>query len=69
MKLLAHFVDPGEASTARSRLVEAGIAAEVTSVDPHIIRPSKSGAERIALWVVSDEQFDDARRLLMDPEP
>ena len=67
MKLLTHFVDPGEASAAKSRLCDAGIPAEVTSVDPHILRPSKSGAERIALWVVSDDQFDDALALLKSP--
>ena len=64
MKLVAHYIDPGEASAAKSRLCEAGVMAEVASVDPHIIRPSKSGAERIGLWVVYDDQFEDALLLL-----
>ena len=68
MKLVTHFIDPGEASAAKSRLCEAGIKAEVTSVDPHIIRPSKSGAERIGLWVVFDDQFEDAILLLENPD-
>ncbi len=67
MKLVTHFIDPGEASAAKSRLCEAGIVAEVTSVDPHIIRPSKSGAERIGLWVVFDDQIEDAILLLEKP--
>ena len=53
---------------AKSRLCEAGIMAEVTSVDPHIIRPSKSRAERIGLWVVFDDQFEDAILLLENPD-
>ena len=68
MKLVTHFIDPGEASAAKSRLCEAGITAEVISVDPHIIRPSKSGAERIGLWVVFDDQFEDAVLLLENPD-
>ena len=42
--------------------------AEVTSLDPHIIRPSKSGAERIGLWVVHEDQIEDAILLLEDPD-
>ena len=68
MKLVTHFIDPAEASAAKSRLCEAGIMAEVTSVDPHIIRPSKSGAERIGLWVVHEDQIEDAILLLENPD-
>lgn len=64
MKLVTHFIDPGEASAAKSRLCEAGVTAEIGVVDPHIIQPSKSGAERIGLWVVCDDQLEDARLLL-----
>ena len=64
MKLVTHYLDPGEASAAKSRLCEAGVLAEVGAVDPHIIQPSKSGAERIGLWVVFDDQFEDALLLL-----
>ena len=68
MKLVTHFIDPGEASAAKSRLCEAGIMVEVTSVDPHIVRPSKSGAERIGLWVVFEDQIEDAILLLENPD-
>lgn len=64
MKLVTHFLDPGEASAAKSRLCEAGVMAEIGVVDPHIIQPSKSGAERIGLWVICDDQLEDARLLL-----
>lgn len=68
MKLLTYYVDPGEASAAKSRLCEAGVMVEVSSIDPHIIRPSKSGTERIGLWVVFDDQLEDAQLLLENPD-
>ena len=69
MKLIHQYIDLGEASDAKSRLSEAGIMAEVSLVDPHIIQPSKSGAQRIGLWVVNDNQFKDALRLLENTAP
>jgi len=68
MKLVTHYIDPGEASAAKTRLSEAGIKAEMAVVDPHIIQPSKSGAERIGLWVVNDDQYEDALLLLENPD-
>lgn len=68
MKLVTHFVDPGEASKACARLRAAGVMTEVDSVYPHIVRPSKSGALRVGLWVVFDDQFDDALQLLENPD-
>ena len=68
MKLITYYADPAEASAARARLREAGVMTEVNSVDPHIVKPSKSGATRIGLWVVLDEQFDDAIQLLENPD-
>ena len=38
MKLVTYYIDPVEASAAKSRLCEAGVMAEVSSVDPHVIR-------------------------------
>ena len=60
MQLISYYIDPGEASAARDALQKAGIAAEIKNVDPHVMKPSKSGSERIGLWVKSDEQFEDA---------
>lgn len=68
MRLVTHYVDPGEASEVSSRLREAGVVTEINSVDPHIIKPSKSGTLRFGLWVVFDDQFDDAVQLLENPE-
>ena len=60
MQLISYYIDPGEASAARDSLEKVGIAAELRNVDPHVMQPSKSGSERIGLFVKSDEQFEDA---------
>ncbi len=68
MKLIRHFVDPAEASEVCARLRAAGIMSEVNSLDPHVIKPSKSGSVRVGLWVIFDEQHDDAVQLLDNPD-
>ena len=67
MRLVTLYIDPGDAADANSRLRQAGVMTQLSFVDPHNIKPSKSGAERIALSVVFDDQFDDAVRLLKNP--
>lgn len=67
MKLITQYIDPGDATDANIRLRNAGVMTTVSSLDPHIISPSKTGALRIGLWVVFDDQFDDAVRLLENP--
>jgi hypothetical protein len=68
MHLVTQFIDPGDATEASTRLREAGVMTEVTSMDPHIMSSSRTGALRIGLWVVFEDQFDDAVRLLEDPD-
>jgi hypothetical protein len=68
MKLIRLYVDPGEAHEASERLREAGILTKITFEDPHNIKPSKSGAVRVALSVVCDDQFEDAVQLLENPD-
>ena len=67
MKLVTQFIDPGDATEASSRLRQAGVMTEITRLDPHIMSPSRTGALRIGLWVVFEDQFDDAVQLLEDP--
>lgn len=67
MKLVDQYIDPDAAAAARRRLREAGIASRVDSMDPHSVQPSKSGTTHIGLWVLDDEQFEDALRALEDP--
>jgi hypothetical protein len=68
MKLIAYYVDPAVASGVKSRLRKAGVLTELSNEDPHIVKPSRSGATRIGLWVVHDDQFGDAVKLLEDPD-
>jgi hypothetical protein len=68
MQLLTQFIDPVDAAAAKARLTDAGIMVKSKSVDPHIIQPSKSGSQRIGLWIVFDDQFNDAVQLLQDPD-
>ena len=67
MKLVTLYIDPIDAAEANERLRQAGVMTRITMVDPHNIKPSKSGAERIGLSVVFDDQFDDAVQLLENP--
>ncbi len=67
MRLLTYFADPGDAQALHARLRAAGVLTRVGGVDPHVYRPPRADAMRIGLWVVCDDQFADAARLLDDP--
>ena len=68
MKLITLYVDPGDAHEASARLRKAGVLTKITFEDPHNIKPSKSGAMRVGLSVVFDDQFEDAIQLLENPD-
>ncbi len=68
MKLVDQYIDPNMATAARVRLRIAGIASHVDTLDPHNIQPSKSGETRVGLWVIEDDQHEDAVLLLANPE-
>ena len=67
MKLLNRYLEPADAAADRARLREAGIASLLETVDAHNIQPSRSGDTHVGLWIVVDEQFKDASRLLAEP--
>ncbi len=67
MRLLTYYADPAEATEAGARLRRAGVLTRVGGVDPHAYRPPRTDAMRVGLWVVRDDQFADAARLLDDP--
>ena len=67
MKLVNQYLDPNEAAAARARLRHAGIASRVDTMDPHNIQPSKSGVTHIGLWVLLDDQLEDAVLILENP--
>lgn len=67
MKLVNLYIDPADATAAHERLRAAGVMTRLSMVDPHNIKPSKSGAIRIGLSVVFDDQLEDAVKLLENP--
>ena len=67
MKLLNQYLDPKDAATAREQLRFAGIASLVEAMDPHSVQPSKSGATHVGLWVLVEDQLDDAIKVLENP--
>ena len=68
MKLLNRYLDPADAAEARETLRSAGIASLVEAMDPHSVQPSKSGATHVGLWVLADEQLEDAILVLENPD-
>ena len=67
MKLVNQYLDPDEAATARQSLRDAGVASIVDTMDPHSVQPSKSGVTHIGLWVLVDDQLEDAIEILENP--
>ena len=67
MKLLNQYLDPKDAASAREQLRYAGIASLVETMDPHSVQPSKSGATHVGLWVLVEDQLDDAIKVLENP--
>ncbi len=67
MRLLAFFDDPDGAAALNRRLRAAGIMTRIGGIDPHTYRPPRADAIQVGLWVVLDEQYADAIKLLDDP--
>ncbi len=68
MKLLTQYETESEADVASIRLEQKGIATFVSSRRPMGFPLGTIGPPMIALWVVLDDQFDDATALLFNPD-
>lgn len=67
MKLITKFSSRDDADEA-SRLLETnGVATFISSKRSHRIGGLFTGAFHVGLWVILDEQYQDAQRLLSDP--
>lgn len=64
MRLLNRYLDPADAAEARESLRRAGIASLVEAMGPDSERPSKAGATHVGLWVLAEDQFEDAIEVL-----
>ena len=67
MKLLNQYLHRNDAAEARETLRAAGVATLVEAMGPRSAMPSRSESTHIGLWVLSDEQYEDAIRVLEDP--
>lgn len=68
MKLLTQFYELQQATELNTALRDAGIMTFMSSVNSHMLSSTRTGAMRVGIWVVLDEQFNDAITLLSNPE-
>ena len=64
MKLVTEFYDLPEAEKISNRMRRAGVMTVVTSKRSYKLSRVKTGALKVGLWVVLDEQYQDAVQLL-----
>ena len=67
MRLVAKYSSDTDAKLASQRLESKGIATFISSKRSYRLGALFTGAFHVGLWVVLDRQFEDARRLLEDP--
>lgn len=67
MKLVTEYFDSHEAEQTSNRIRSAGVMTVVTSVRSHNLSSFRTGALKVGLWVVFDDQYDDAIQLLDNP--
>ena len=68
MKLVTRFENPAAADEASRRLRAAGVMTRTAEHGSHLARLFKFRRRRTGVWVVFDDQFEDALRLLEDPD-
>jgi len=64
MKLVTQYFDLNEAEKENQRLRQSGVMTVVLSKKLSRLGAKFSGHYKISLWVVFDDQFEDARQLL-----
>jgi hypothetical protein len=67
MKLIALYDDIGEANQHSLLLRQSGVLTHVSSSNSYMLSQIKTGALRVGLWAVLDEQITDAKSLLENP--
>ena len=68
MKLLTEYESESEADIASIRLEQKGVATFVSSRRTFNFPLVAIGVPTVGLWVVLDDQFDDANALLFNPD-
>ena len=67
MKLITQFSDIEKANQYQLILRKAGVLAHVSSSNSYMLSQVRTGALKVGVWVVLDEQFADAKSLLSNP--
>ncbi len=68
MKLVREFDDANEAEIISESLRERGVMTAVTSVDSQRLGRTRTGSLKVGLWVMFEEQLNDAVQLLENPD-
>lgn len=66
MKLLDRFEDVIEAEEVARQLEALGIPAYVSATNSHLFGRIQTGALKVAVWIVLNHQFEDAKAYLED---
>ena len=68
MKLIEQYTDLHEAQADAVQLEANGIAVHVSSSDSHSLSKAQTGAYEVGVWAILEEQFEDAKALLNNPD-
>jgi hypothetical protein len=68
MKLVTQYFELDEAEDASQRLRQSGVMTVVTGKQSYELGTRGSGPSQLGLWVVFDDQLEDAKKFLSNPE-
>lgn len=64
MKLIEEYYSQSEAEAAQEKLRKRGILSHVSSKQSHHLSSAQTGAFRVGLWAIIDNQYADACKIL-----
>lgn len=68
MQLIEQYASLPDAQNAAIRLRREGILTHISSLNSYVMSGLFTGAVRVGLWSVLDSQYEDACKLLANPE-
>ncbi len=66
MNLLAQYIDVSQAEELQYELRKHGVLTHISSSNSFRLGSAQTGAVKVGLWVVLDEQYSDAKSYLSD---
>lgn len=64
MKLIEEYYNQSDAEAAQEQLMKRGILSHVSSKQSHHLSSAHTGAFRVGLWAIIDNQYADACKIL-----